>query len=135
LDINMNRNASSLTTKPFICFAAMAACAPLFGTVQATAHEVTVRIPVSTAGLDPSQPAGALELYARLRRAARIACTHGRRVDLQPVASFSDCYEKALGDAVHSLHQPQLNIVYLATHTVRDAATYDIEVPVRLAAE
>jgi UrcA family protein len=131
----MNRNAPSLTTKPFICSAAMAACAVLFGTVQAIGQEVTVKIHVSTAGLDPSQPAGARELYARLRHAAWIACTHGMRVDLQPVASFSDCYGKALGDAVHSVHQPQLNIVYLATHTVRDAATYDIEAPVRVAAE
>jgi UrcA family protein len=131
----VNINASSLTTKPFICFAALAACAMFFGSIQATAHEVTVKIPVSTAGLDPSQPAGARELYARLRQAARIACTHGMRVDLAPVAGFSDCYEKALGNAVRSVHQPQLNIVYLATHTVRDAATYDIEVPVRLAAE
>jgi UrcA family protein len=133
LEINMNTNASSPTTKPFIFSAAIAACAVLFGTVQAIGQEVTVKIPVSTAGLDPSQPAGARELYARLREAARIVCTHGMRVDLQPVDSFSDCYEKALGSAVHSIHQPQLNIVYLATHTVRDAATYDIEVPVRLA--
>ena len=131
----MNMNAPSLTTKPFICCAALAACAMFSGAIQAAGHEVTVRIPVSTAGLDPSRPAGARELYARLRKAAWIACTHGMRVDLEPLVGFSDCYEKALGNAVHAAHQPQLNIVYLATHTVRDAATYDIEVPVRLAAE
>jgi len=132
----MNTNASSLTTKPFfICFAAVAACAVLSGPVQANDHEVTVRIPASTAGLDPSQPADARELYARLRKAARIACTHGMRVDLEPATSFLGCYETALGNAVHSAHQPQLSIVYLATHTVRDAATYGIEVPVRLAGE
>ena len=32
-------------------------------------------------------PAGARELYVRLQRAARIACTHGNRVDLSPPAS------------------------------------------------
>ena len=125
----MNTNASSLTTKPFICFVAMAACAVLCATAQATGREVTINIPVSTTGLDPSQPTGARELYARLQRAARIACTHGMRVGLEPVASFSDCYDGALGRAVHSVHQHQLNIVYLSTHTVRDAATYDIELP------
>jgi UrcA family protein len=134
LDIDMNTNASSLTTKPFICSVAIAACAVLLGTVQAIGQEVAVKIHVSTAGLDPSQPAGARKLYARLQHAAWVACTNGMRVDLEPVASFSDCYEKALGNAVHSVHQPQLNIVYLATHTVRDAATYDIEIPVQLAA-
>jgi UrcA family protein len=130
----MNTN-SSLTTKPFICVAAVVACAVLSGAVQATGHEVTIKVPASTAGLDPSQPAGARELYVRLQRAARVACTYGDRVGLEPPTSFRGCYEKALGDAVHSAHQPQLSIVYLATHTVRDAATYGIEVPVMLAAE
>jgi UrcA family protein len=55
----MNTKVSSLATKPFICFAAMAACAALFGATQATGHEVTVKIQVSTAGLDLNQPAGA----------------------------------------------------------------------------
>jgi UrcA family protein len=134
LEINMNTN-SYLTTKSLIRFAAVVACAVLSGAAQATDHEVTVKVTVSTAGLDPSQPAGARELYARLKGAARIACTHGNRVGLKPPTSYDGCYEKALGDAVHSAHQPQLSIVYLATHTVRDAAKYGIEVPVRLAAE
>lgn len=131
----MNTKASSLTTKPFICIALLAACGVLSAPVQAKSHEVTVKITISTAGLDLSQPSGARELYARLQKAARIACTHGMRVDLQPAASFTSCYESALGNAVHSAHQPQLSIVYLATHTVRDAATYGIDVPARLAAE
>jgi UrcA family protein len=130
----MNTN-SALTTKPLIFLAAAAACAVLSGPVQAKDHEVTVKISVSTAGLDLSQPADARELYARLRKAAYIACTHGMRVDLEPPISLNGCYEKALGDAVRSAHQPQLSIVYLATHTVRDAAIYGIEVPVRVAAE
>jgi hypothetical protein len=45
------------------------------------------------------------------------------------------CYEKALGGAVRSAHQPQLSIVYLDTHTPSDAATYGIDVPVRMASE
>jgi UrcA family protein len=134
LEINMNTN-SSLLTKRFICFAATVACAVLSGAVQAADHEVTVKFAVSTAGLDPSQPAGARQLYARLQKAADIVCTHGNRVGLEPVTSFDGCYEKALGDAVHSAHQPRLSIVYLETHTVRDAWTYGIEVPVRLAVE
>ena len=130
----MNTNAS-LATKPFICVAAMTACAVLLGPVQAKAHEVTIKISVSTAGLDLSQLAGAREAYARLRKAASIACTHGMRIDLEPATSFSGCYEKALGDTVRSARQPQLSIVYLETHTVRDAAKYGIEIPVLMAAK
>src|SRR5580692_2119872 len=130
----MNTN-SSLTTKPFIHFAAVVACGLLSGAVQAAGHEVTVKIAVSTAGLDRSQPAGAREVYRRLQRAARTACGDGDRVGLEPPTSFEGCYEQALGDAVRSAHRAQLSIIYLATHTARDAATYGIEVPVRLATE
>jgi UrcA family protein len=135
LEIDMNTKAPALNAKPFICIAAAAACAVLSGPIQATDHEVTVKISVSTAGLDLSQPAVARELYARLREAARIVCTHGMRINLIPPTSFVGCYEKALGDAVRTAHQPQLSTVYLATHTRRDADIYGIEVPVRIAAE
>ncbi len=133
----MNTKASFLTSKPFICIAAAAAaaCAALSGPVHAKDHEVTVKISVSTAGLDLTQPAGAREVYRRLRLAALTACGDGGRVGLEPVASVHGCYEKALGEAVRSAHQPQLSIVYLATHTIRNAAAYGIEVPVRVAAE
>lgn len=131
----MNTIASFLSSRPFICIAAVAACAALSGPVHAKDHEVTVKISVSTAGLDLTQPAGAREVYRRLRLAALTACGDGGRVDLEPVASVHGCYEKALGEAVRSAHQPQLSVVYLATHTIRNAATYGIEVPVRLATE
>ena len=131
----MNTKAPVFNTNHFICIALLAACGVLSAPVQAKSHEVTVKITVSTAGLDLSQPAGAREVYARLQKAAGIACTHGMRVDLQPPASFAGCYEKALGEAVRSARRPQLTIVYLATHTPRDAATYGIEVPVQMAAE
>ena len=131
----MNTNATVLNAKSFICIAALAACAALSAPVHADDHEVTVRISVRTAGLDLSQPADAREVYRRLYFAARTACGNGNRVGLQPPASFVACYEKALGDAVRSVNRPQLNIVYLATHTSRDAETYGIDVPVRIVAK
>ena len=93
-----------------------------------------VKITVSTADLDLSQPAGAREAYARLQRAADIACTHGMRVDLQPPASFSGCYEKALGDAIRSANVLQLTQVYLETHSPREAAAHGIVAPVQVSA-
>jgi UrcA family protein len=132
----MNTKAAPvLNAKSFICFALLATCGVLSAPIQAQSHEVTVKITVNTAGLDLSQPVGAREVYARLQKAARIACTHGMRVDLEPPASFAGCYEKALADAVRSVRRPQLILVYLATHTTRDAAIYGIEIPVRLVAE
>jgi UrcA family protein len=130
----MNMKASILSTKPIICVAALA-CTVLSGPVKADGHEVTVKISVSATGLDLSRPADAREVYRRLSFAARTACGDGNRVDLQPPSSFVGCYEKALADAVRSVNRPQLYIVYLATHTSRDAETYSIEVPARMAAK
>lgn len=132
-ETNMNSNHPVFYARSFICGAALAACAALASPVPA--NEVRVSIPVDTAGLDLSRPAGAREAYRRIQRAARTACTNGNRVDLAPPASFIGCYEKALGAAVGSAHRLQISIVYLETHTPRDAATYSIGVPVRMAAE
>ena len=115
---------------------AVAIAGALFaGTVAAQGHDVTVAIHVSTQGLDLHHPAGAQELYARLRHAADVACTHGRRVDLVPPRDPIGCYEKALGDAIRSVNLPLLTQVYLETHTLRQAAAYGIEAPAQLAAK
>jgi len=113
--------------------AAAVACALFAGNVAAKDHWVTVAIHVSTQGLDLSQPAGAHEFYARLQHAARVACTHGNRVDLAPAPE--GCYEKALGDAIRSANQPLATQVYLETHTVREAAAHGIDVPAQMAAK
>jgi UrcA family protein len=131
----MNTNTAALNARLFISITALTACVVLSGPVKADGHEVTVEIPVRAAGLDLNQPADAREVYRRLYFAARIACGSGTRVGLEAPPSFVACYEKALGDAVRSVNRPQLNIVYLATHTSRDAQTFGIEVPARLAAK
>jgi UrcA family protein len=99
------------------------------------AKEVTVAIQVSTQGLDLSQPAGAHELYTRLQRAAQVVCTHGMRVDLAPSPDPRDCYEKALGSAVRAANLKLLAQVYLATHTLQEAAARGIDVPMQVAAK
>lgn len=131
----MNTHASILAAKALVCIAATAACALLSAPIQAEEPTVTVKINVSTAGLDPRQPAGARELYGRLQAAAHVVCTHGDRVDLRPVANFEGCFEQAVADAVRSARLPQLTMVYLKSHTLQDAATRGIEVPVLVAAK
>ena len=113
--------------------AAVVVCALFAGNVAA--NEVTVAIQVNTRGLDLSQPAGAHEVYTRLQHAARVVCTHGMRVDLQPSPDPEGCYEKALGDAVRSAKVPLLTQAYLATHTLREAAARGIDIPVQIAAK
>jgi UrcA family protein len=113
--------------------AAAVACTLFAGSV--VAKDVTVAIQVSTQGLDLSQPAGAQKLYWRLQYAAGVACTNGNRVGLAPSADPQGCYEKALADAVRSAHMPLVTQVYLATHTLQQAAARGIDVPVQMAAK
>jgi len=115
--------------------AAVVACTLCAGGVAAKDREFTVAYRVTTQGLDLSQPAGAHELYFRLKHAAEVVCTHGMRVDLKPVADEGACYEKALGNSVGSANLPLLTQVYLQTHTLRDAAAHGIDVPVQVAAK
>jgi UrcA family protein len=132
-EIEMDTKTSVTNAKPFICIAALAACALLSGPLQS--REVTVKIRVNATGLDLSQPADARKLYGRLRQAADIACGNGNQVALEPVADFENCYEQTLADAVRSVNRLQLTIAYLATHTERDAATHGIQIPARLVAK
>lgn len=113
--------------------AAVVACALFAGRVAA--KEVTVAMQVSTQGLDLRQPAGAHELYNRLQRAARVVCTHGNRVGLEPSPNLVSCYEKALGDAIRSARIPLLTRAYLETHTFQEASARGIDVPVQVAAK
>jgi len=132
----MNMNTPVLAARFFTCIAAAAACAAaLSSPIQAKDKEVTIAISVNGAGLHLNQPAGARELYRRLQHAAYIACGHGNRVDLVPVADVSGCHEKAVGDAVRSVNRPLLTMIYLETHTPQDAASHGIGVPVLVAAK
>ena len=118
-----------------VAIAVVATCVALSGPAQAESHEVMVKIPVSAAGLDLNQPAGARELYSRLRQAARTACRDGDRVGLEPAENFVGCYEQALGESIRVANLPQLTLVYLQTHTSEDAATRGIVVPTLVAAK
>jgi UrcA family protein len=126
----MNIRAPVLNTKSLTCVAALAACALLSGPIRAGERIVTVKVSVTTAGLDVGRPADARELYSRLQHAANVVCGNGMRVGLQTIGDFAGCVETALGEAVRSANLPQLTTVYLTTHTRQQATTRGIEVPV-----
>ena len=113
--------------------AAVVACALFTGDATAQEREVTVGYPVTTRGLDVRQPAGAHELYSRLKHAARVVCTHGMRVGLKPVTDEDACFEKSLAEAVRTVKLPLVTQVYLETHTLRQAAARGIGAPIMIA--
>jgi UrcA family protein len=115
--------------------AAAVLCTLFGGNVAAKDHSVTVAMAVSAQGLDLSRPADAQTFYTRVKNAAWVACTRGNRVDLVPVDDLQGCYEKALGGAIRSAKTPTLTQIYLATHTLQEAAKHGIEVPAQLAAK
>ena len=110
--------------------ATIVACMFFAGDVAAESSTVSVAIRVSTHGIDLSEPAGARELYRRLKNAAWIACTRANRVGLEPSPDPEACSEKALGMAILSAHTPLLTQVYLETHSLGQAAAHGIDVPV-----
>jgi UrcA family protein len=115
--------------------AAAVACTLFAGSVAANDKEVTVAFHVSTKGLDLSQPADARKFYTRLEEAARVVCTDGNRVGLEPVDDLIGCRQRALGNAIHSAKTPLLTHIYLENHTLRDAAVLGIDVSAQLAAK
>jgi UrcA family protein len=70
---------------------------------------------VSYKDLNPSNPADARVLYARLQRAASEVCHPVSAMDLARHAGFERCYDAALSDAVKQVNAPQV----LALHAAR----------------
>ena len=130
----MYTNTRALSAWP-ILGAAIAAYTLFTGGVSAKDDAVTVSIQVSTQGLDATQPRGAQKLYWRLQNAARVACTHGNRVGLAPSPDPEGCREKALAGAIRAANLALLTQVYLASHSLRDAAAHGIDAPLQMAAK
>lgn len=124
-----------LTSASLFVVAASVVCTLFAGNLAAKDKIVTVAIRVSAQGLDLTQPADAKEFYTRLQNAAWVACTRGTRVDLLPVDHLQGCYQSVLGDAVHASNKPLITQIYLATHTLQEAAAHGIEVPAQVAAK
>jgi len=129
------RSATNIPRARLLTCAATLACTFLAGTAAAKDHNVTVAIHVSTQGFDLTRTADAQTFYTRIENAAWIACTRGNRVNLLPVDDVNGCYQKALGGAIRSANAPRLTQLYLATHTLREAAARGIELPPQLAAK
>jgi UrcA family protein len=104
------------------------------GTVLAKDRNVTVALHVSAQGLDLSQPADAQRFYARLENAAWVVCTRADRVGLVPLDDPMGCAQKSLGEAIRSLNLPTLTQIYLATHTLQQAAASGINISLQAAA-
>lgn len=132
--IHMYTKTTAMGAWP-ILGAAITAWTLFAGSVAAKDEAVTVSIQVSTQGLDVSQPRGAQKLYWRLQHAAWVVCTHGNQVGLAPSPDPEGCRDKALAEAIRAANLALLTQVYLASHTIREAAAHGIDVPVQVAAK
>lgn len=126
---------TAVTSARLLVGAATVVCTLFAGNLAAEDKIVTVSVQVNAQGLDLSQPADAQTFYTRLQNAAWLVCTRGARVDLVPVDPPKVCYEKALGVAVRSAKASPLTQIYLATHTLQEAAAHGVEVPAQLVAK
>ena len=115
--------------------AATLVCIGLAGNAAAGGHVVTVAVPVNSQGLDLGKPDDARTFYIRLQNAAWLVCTRGTRVNLEPVPDVKDCYEKALGNGVRAARTPLVTQLYLATHTMQQAAARGIQPAEQVAAK
>jgi UrcA family protein len=103
--------------------------------VAASGHLVTVAVHVSFHGLDLNQPTDAQTFYNRVQNAAKVVCTSGNRLGLEPVDEYKTCYENALASAIRSVHVPLLTQMYLEGHTLKQAEAAGIDLPPQLAAK
>ena len=128
----MNPNQARLRICGF-CTAVMLAGSLCAGNLLAKDHDITVALRVSAAGLDLSRLEDAQKFYMRLKNAAWVVCTGADRVGLESVDNPAGCAEKSLGAAIASLDSPAMTQIYLATHTLQQAANYGIRVRLQAA--
>ena len=132
-EIHMYAKAA-VTTARLLLGATTVVCALFAGNVAAGDKMITDSVRISPEGLDLTRPADAQAFYRRLENAAWIVCTRGTRVGMLPADDKFKCYQKALGEAVHASNQPLVTQIYLATHTLQEAASHGIE-PAQLVAK
>ena len=125
----------AVTSARILLGATTVVCTLFAANVIAKDKIVTDSVKVSPQGLDLSQPADARTFYMRLENAAWVVCTRGTRVGLLPADNQFKCYQNALGDAVHASNKPMVTRIYLATHTIQEAAAHGIDVPAQVAAK
>jgi UrcA family protein len=124
---------AAITTARLLLGATTVVCALFAGSAAAGDQIVIDSVRISPQGLDLSRLADAQTFYTRLANAAWMVCTRGTRVGLLPVDNQFKCYQNALGDAVHASNKPLLTQIYLATHTLQEAAAHGIDVPAQVA--
>ena len=125
----------AVTSARLLLGAATVVCMLFAANVSAKDKIVTESVKVSPQGLDLSRPADARTFYTRLENAAWIVCTRGTRVGLLPVDDQFKCYQNTLGEAVHASNTPLVTQIYLASHTLQEAAAHGIDVPAQVAAK
>lgn len=81
----------------------------------AAAHAAEPRLTqsVSYADLNLDSPKGVQVLMSRIQGAARLVCSPLAGVGVDAHVRYSDCYDKAMGDAVAAVNKPTVTAKYL----------------------
>jgi len=116
------RNVAPILASIAVLFATFA------GVVAARDRVVTASVHVSTRGFDLNRPSDAHAFYRRLQQAAQIVCTSGDRLALEHLPDPQSCADQALGNAIRAANVPTLTEIYVATHTLQEAAARGIAV-------
>jgi UrcA family protein len=71
-------------------------------------------VTVKYGDLDVSRAQGAITLYSRIRAAAEKVCSPFEAGGVAAKMRFNGCIDKAISDAVKTIHQPELSAFYSA---------------------
>ena len=71
-------------------------------------------VTVKYGDLDVSRPQGAATLYSRIRAAAEKVCSPLEGGGVAAKMRFNACIDRAISDAVETIHQPELSAFYSA---------------------
>ncbi|HEX3845997.1 MAG TPA: UrcA family protein [Steroidobacteraceae bacterium] len=97
------------------------------------APSIALSVQVNSQGLDLQRPADMRRLYSRLKHAAWDVCSNATRIGLEAVPNRQRCIDNAFGDAIRTANMPLLTQIYLATHTLQEAAARGIDVSAQVA--
>jgi UrcA family protein len=106
----------STITNPLV-LVGLAALAAVLTTNLALASPVDDQnqgVTVRYSGLDLSSPQGALELYKRIRYAAREACGFSEPRELARLEHFQECVDHAITQAVEKVKSPRVTEIHEA---------------------
>jgi UrcA family protein len=123
----------SVTSSRWYLGAAAVASLFLAGVAAAQDRTIPLSVHVDSRGLNLDRPADVERLYKRVKHAAWDVCSNVTRVGLQNVPNKPRCIDDAAAEAIRGAHIPALTRIYIASHSLAEAAARGIDVSAQMA--